>query len=313
MILEAAGATHQFIAKPCEALELRNIVDRSCALRLRLGDDGLREMLSQMQSVPVLPQLYNEMMRELQSGEPSIEKVGEIIASDIGMTARILQLVNSSYFGLSRHVSSPTEAVMLLGLATLRALVIQTKIFSSFENLGASGLTAASLSSEGLRIASLARKLASEEGLPRKEQDYAFIAGMMQNLGKLVLAANYAARYRAVVDRMRAHGVPDVDVELEEFGSTHMDVSAYLLELWGFAHPVVEAVAFYRRPGLCEANDCSPLTVVHVASALLAANGGDALLQHLDAEYIERIGLTGRIPAWQAVFNDWNTNEEANT
>ena len=310
MILEAAGATHQYLAKPCEPEALKSVVDRSCALRERLDDERLRELLSRMESVPVLPQLYNEIMGELQRSEPSIQKVGDIVASDVGMSAKLLQLVNSAYFGLCRHVSSPTEAVMLLGLTTIRALVLQTKIFASFEGLESSGLTPEVLSHDSVRTASLARAIAAEEGMAARENDYSFMAGMLHNLGKLVLGANFPDRYKAAVGQHRNDGVTEADAEAEQFGTTHMDVGAFLLELWGLPHPIVEAVAFYNRPSLCGSAARSPLTMVHVASVLLHGRETAGDLQHIDTDHIERLGLSDRISAWTAAYEEWLDSEE---
>lgn len=310
MILEAAGATHQYLAKPCEPQILKSVVNRSCALQEHFGDNTVRDLLSRMDRVPVLPQTYNDIMDELQTGEPSMQNVGEIIASDVGMSAKILQLVNSAYFGLARHVSSPIEAVMLLGLTTIRALVLQNKVFSSFENLESAGLSPEMLSREGVRTASLARTLAIVEDLPRMSRDYAFMAGMLHNLGKLVLAANYPERYKAAMKQCVESGMTEAEAELEAFGTTHMDVSGFLLDLWGLPHPIVEGVAFYNRPAICENNECSPLTIVHVASALLHGDDPEAGTQHIDLNYIGGLNLDDRLTAWVSAFDEWLANEE---
>ena len=310
MILEAAGATHQYLAKPCEPHVLQQIVDRSCALQERLDDHTLRELLSRMDSVPVPPQTYKDIMAELQTGEPSMQRIGEIIAADVGMSAKILQLVNSAYFGLARHVSSPTEAVMLLGLNTIRALVLQNKVFSSFENLESAGLSPERLSRTAVRAASLARKLAAVEKMPDTSRDYAFMAGMLHNLGTLVIGANYPERYKDAMQRSDREGKSQTDAELEEFGTTHMDVGGFLLDLWGLPYSIVEGVAFYNRPAVCDGGECSPLTMVHVATAYLRGEDDAAGSQHIDMDYIGTLGLEDRVPAWTSAFNEWLATEE---
>ena len=146
IVLKSVRIAHQYLAKPCEAETLKSVVTRTCALRELLADDAVRRMVSNMDSIPSLPSLYAEIMEEIQSPNASIQRVGKIISKDMGMTTKILQLVNSAFFGLRRHVSSPSQAVSLLGLDTIRALVLSVHIFTHFDSQKASG----SLPGEGV-------------------------------------------------------------------------------------------------------------------------------------------------------------------
>ena len=96
-----------------------------------LTNGALTLLVSQMQSLPSLPSLYMELMRQLESPEPSIKKIGAIISQDPGMTAKILQMVNSAFFGLRRHISNPAEATGLLGLDIIKAMVLSIHIFQN--------------------------------------------------------------------------------------------------------------------------------------------------------------------------------------
>ena len=150
MIYRSVGRAHQYLAKPCDAARLKSTVARACTIRDSLADKFLKELVAGMKSLPSLPSLYIELVEYLQSPEASIQTVGKIIARDVGMTAKILQLVNSAFFGLSRKVGSPSQAVSLLGLDTIRALVLSVQAFSQFDETNLPGFHTESLLSKVL-------------------------------------------------------------------------------------------------------------------------------------------------------------------
>jgi len=123
---------HQSLSKPCDADILKHTLNKLFALRNLLEDESIKRIVSQTETLPSLPAVYTEVVGELQSPEPSVQKIGDIISKDMGMAAKILQVVNSAFFGLVRKISNPKEAVMLLGTETIKALVLSVKIFSEF-------------------------------------------------------------------------------------------------------------------------------------------------------------------------------------
>jgi putative nucleotidyltransferase with HDIG domain len=303
MSLRSAGAAHQYLSKPCDADALKQTVARACAQRGLLADAGLRRLVSRMSVLPSLPSLYTELLNELQSAGATVKRVGEIISRDVGMTAKVLQMVNSAFFGLGRPLTSPGEAVSYLGLDRVKALVLSIHVFSEFKADGVPGFSPARLWSHSLAVGRLAETVAKTCGAAaRADSAGAFTAGLLHDTGKLVLAANVPEQYAESLGLARAEGVPSAQAERRVFGTTHSEVGAYLLGLWGLPPPLVEAVAFQDSPRGREAAGVSALTAVHVADALLheaerapAAPDGACL----DEEYLARLNLTDRLPAWR--------------
>src|SRR5262249_41420755 len=122
--LRCIGPTHQFLVKPYDPNALRYRINVALGLRDLLEDPALRKLLSQVQTIPSLPSAYKDIMQELQSKFPSLNRIGQIISKDIGMTAKVLQLVNSAFFGLATRISNPDQAVKLVGLDTISSLVL---------------------------------------------------------------------------------------------------------------------------------------------------------------------------------------------
>jgi putative nucleotidyltransferase with HDIG domain len=302
MSLKAAGPVHQYLAKPCDAATLQLTVARACALRSLLADTTLQGVVAGMQTLPSLPTLYLEVLDALQDPHGSLERVGDIIGRDIGMTAKMLQLVNSAFFGLRRHVSSPGEAVKLLGLDTIKALVLSVQIFSHFDHQQKGAFSLDVLWQHSLATSTCAKRIAQEAQPDRRVVDHAFMAGLLHDVGKLVLAANLPELYSATLVQAQEHGTPVWETERALLGTTHAEVGAYLLGLWGLPDAIVEALAFHHCPSACPEQRFSPLTAVHIANALVhtedstAAAGAPAAL---DSAYVAQLGLSERLQTWR--------------
>src|SRR5690349_8932070 len=162
LIMQCVGTAHQFLAKPCDAEKLKAAVTRTFAVSDLLNCDAIKKVVSQLSTVPSLPSLYLEVMAEIRSPDSSIDSVGRIIARDLGMTVKILQLVNSAFFGLPRQISNPTDAAMLLGLETIKSLVLWIQVFSQCPPDG-DGFSINELSMHSLATGLLAREIVKAE------------------------------------------------------------------------------------------------------------------------------------------------------
>lgn len=304
MIMKSVGPAHQYLSKPCDATHLKVTVERACALRDLLTNDSLQRLVSQIQLLPSLPSLYVELIGELQSSNASTKKVAEIIAQDLGMSTKILQLVNSAFFGLRQTVSSPAEAASLLGVDTIMSLVLSHQIFSQFSQAEVPGFSSTALWSHSLAVGVFSKRIAKAEDQEHKMTEDAFAAGLLHDSGKLVLAANLPSLYSEMLAQADAQNLTLVEAERKCFGAAHPEVGAYLLGLWGLPDTIVEAVAFHHDPSQCPAQSFSPLTAVHVANtlhheALNVDRKADEYKPDLD--YLTHLGLAERLPAWREV------------
>ncbi|MBU2453622.1 MAG: HDOD domain-containing protein, partial [Proteobacteria bacterium] len=130
MTMKSVKSAHQYLSKPCDKKVLITAITRACSLQDLLNKKPLQHLLGGIESMPSIPALYAQIMEELRSAEASTASVGKIIAKDMGMTAKVLQLVNSSFFGIPRHISNVTEAVVMLGMDVVKSLVLGIEVFS---------------------------------------------------------------------------------------------------------------------------------------------------------------------------------------
>jgi len=302
MVMKSVLPAHQYLSKPCDAGTLKATINRTCALRDLLTDEGLRLVVAQMESLPSLGSLYAEIMAELQSETASMARIGGIISQDIGMTAKVLQLVNSAFFGHIRHVASPAQAAELLGLENIKTLALSMKIFSQFDGSRFPNLSIAEMWEHSLRTGGLARALALAENQAQAAVDDAFMAGMLHDAGKLILAENFPTKYQEVMETAGRHRSLLWQEEARGFGVTHAQVGAYLFSLWGLPYSLVEAVAFHHDPGSAHHEEFCPLTAVHVGNYLenqkrqATASG---MAEPLDLGYLAAIGLDSHLEGWR--------------
>ncbi len=297
VVLKALLCAHQYLAKPCDPAVLQRAIEQAFDLRERLGSARLKEVVAQMRSLPALPALYRQVQDELSSPTGSLARVGELIARDVGMSASVLRIVNSAYFGLNRPMTTVQGAVTFLGTETIRTLVLSVQVFREAEGTKLPGFSLDSLWNRSLETALCARMVGRREKADARVLDDAFLAGFFHDIGQLVFAEQLAGKYGAVLAEAARGARPLAEVERERLGATHGDVGAYLLALWGMPDPIVDAVGRHDAP--LESADAFPTVrgLVHVASALVDGEPVPGV-GTLEAE-LEGLGLSDHLETWR--------------
>jgi putative nucleotidyltransferase with HDIG domain len=294
-VLAAAGPTHQYLSKPCSLETLKAVLGRVIAMRKLLNDEKIADIISAIESVSPLPRLYDELLEKIILPEASIESVARIISMDVGMSGKILQLVNSSFFGPPRRVSGPTETVEALGMDVIKPLVLSNNIFLPLDVTVAEEFEMETLRKHSVAVAGYARKIAQEANADNKTINASFMAGMLHDVGKIIFADQFADDYRSAIDLANKEGVGALEAENRAIGVTHAQAGAYLLGIWSLPDQIVEAVAYHHRPTECPDTDgFSALTAVHIANALDKS-------EDVDVKYLYKIGLADHLPAWQEI------------
>jgi HD-like signal output (HDOD) protein len=291
------------LSKPCDADELRRAITGAFALRDLLGNERLKQLTTRIKNLPILPALQSQMTEELQKDSPSIERIGEIISRDIGMTAKILQLVNSAFFGLAQPISNATEAVLYLGMNTVRSLALSVGVFSQYDQKICKSFSLDVLARHSWMTGVLARQVAHLERKDSKLLEQCFLAGLLHDIGQLVLAFGLHEEYSEVIAKSARENLPVWQVEQELLGASHADVGAYLLALWGLPNPIIEAVALHHQPAQCAGPEFSPAIAAHAADVFAHEFSGtntEVPPPQLDTVYLTRLGFAERIEIWRA-------------
>ncbi len=219
----------------------------------------------------------------------------------MAMTAKVLKLVNSAFFCLPCEVSRASQAVKLLGLDTLRTLVLTAHVFSQFQSPLLTADDVLQISQHALAVSRSARRIALFENADQRIQDESFTAGLLHDAGKLVLAVTLGEQYGKVLEHCQRTGAGLYAAERELLGCSHAQVAAYLFGLWGLPGAIIEAVAWHHDPAGSLSAKFSPLAAVHVASAYHDEENSPRLRDRtsIDPVFLAGIGCPEREKAWR--------------
>ena len=305
LLMRCVGATHQYLSKPFEVNAFRSAMLRFHELKLRLKDPSIRAFIAGQRSLPSLPTVYFQILDVLRTPTCSVERVAEIVATDAGLTAKMLQLVNSAFFGFARKISGPAEAVLLLGLGRVRSLALTVHLFRAFEFAQNGANSAEQVWHHSLRVGQFAGRLVEAEAGSSTQAEQAFTAGLLHDLGKLILAGHLGTAYFAVLKEASDNHLSLFAEERRRFRATHGEVGAYLLQLWGLPVPLVEATAFHDEPMRSPDASFGPLTAVHFANAFdneVNPSAAHPSFCALDSAYLARCGCAERLGVWRNVL-----------
>ena len=298
----ALAVAHRFLAKPCNASELHLAIERVCAMQDLLSSPELRKIVGAVSELPSLSTTYTDLTRAVRDPKISIRQVTEIVERDIAMSAKVLQLANSAFFGLSRRVTSLPSAVSCLGMETIKNLALTSEVFRVFvPDKRVPRSVCDSIQQHAIRTAAIAGALPVERGT----RDITTVAALLHDIGSLFLASAMPGEFCAVLSRVRDSGCRSFEAEMELLGTSHAEIGAYLLGLWGIPHLAVEAIAHHHYPTRIphSAFDCT--TAVYVADLLAneledhPQGAAGVELAESDRASLETLGVLNQLPEFR--------------
>ena len=282
---------HQHLSKPCDAVQLETAIARCFPLHDLLQEPRLRALVGRIRALPTIPRVYSQLRAAMSRDDTSIGEIASIVGEDPIIAAKVLQIVNSSFFRPARRIARLDQAISYLGLATVRNLVMSVEVFTDWRGATIPALDAETLQAKALQLAAAARALASGSAFA----DEAMLAGLLHNIGYRVLTKECPEELLCASRLASERGIPMHVAEREIMGASYAEIGAYLLGLWGLPHAVVEAVAFQHEPQRLTHTQFDVLGAVAMGCAVL--NGAvpattapnestnDQLLQMLHAPY----------------------------
>ncbi|MGZ8900575.1 MAG: HDOD domain-containing protein [Limisphaerales bacterium] len=257
---------HRYFNKPCDLKALGALLLSLASFREIVSNQKVRKVIGGLGSLPGPPDTYLRLEEVLNSAYSSLNDVAAVVEQDLRVTAKLLQIVNSAHFGIARQIVSPTEAVQLVGVEVVRGLLLGLQAFSVYKS--AKKAPPNDLWDHSLRIALAARRIAQSQGLTHEQSEKAFLAGLLHDIGKIVLLANVPDEYLDVTTFARTCNIPIHVAEQRKFGATHAQIGAYLLALWGIQEDVVRIVQHHHSmEEFSEDGEFAVLAAVHAAHA----------------------------------------------
>ena len=298
-VAECLTIGHRFFTKPLNFKALLALLLRICKYSYLVADERIRKIVCGNDALPTPPETYLRLNETLDSPYADLDEVGKVVEQDPGLSTKLLHIVNSAQFGISRQIVTPTEAVQILGVEVLKALMLGVKAFSHYDENPFLKSTFKDLWSHSLEVAVAARKLGAVAGLRAKDCEECFLAGLLHDIGKLILAANAEREYGLVLELSKKASLHLHQAETGIFACTHAHIGAYLLALWGLPDSVIRAVEHHHSLEQANLTGFDPLMAVHLAQNLRPERK-----KQLEMPVLRKLGMEERIPEWEAALQD---------
>jgi putative nucleotidyltransferase with HDIG domain len=300
LILMSNRIVHLIIEKKALDEQITYLLQKAIRINLLLNDASLIKMVSTFDAMPSLKSVYLEILHHSQKSDSSLKKIGELVESDVVLSAKMLQIANLSIYAKTKRIADVKQAVNSLGLNLLRALIIQVHIFSRGTTSDHATSYLSSVEKHSTKVAKLSRQLAEYLEVDKQTQEESFIVGLLHDIGKFVLSKD-AASYKAIEKVIKEKMVLPYQAEGEILNTTHAEIGAYLLGIWGFPLTTIEAVAYHHRPLTFEKKEITPITFVHVAEAMIQGEDfvdQETFKENLNLDYLEMLGIKHRVLAF---------------
>ncbi|MBT4836357.1 MAG: HDOD domain-containing protein [Methylococcales bacterium] len=301
-LLTVLSVAHRFLAKPCDINDLKDAVERGRCLQTCLYDTKIKHLIGSIQRLPALPSLYHTLTSTIEQEHSSLKEISDILEQDVAITARLLQIANSGFFGPARRINQIHDAVVLIGLESIRNLVLCESLFNTLrQSDNTTGFCLAKLQSHSLTVAKIATHLLDKEELKKA----AFSAAMLHDIGQIILVSALPDFYKPILELLKKQAMPIHLAEEQIYGFSHAEIGAYLLDLWGLPCSLVEAVAHIHRPKRSGEREFGLIGAIHVADCFAdieeTHSTTDSLNfnEELDFDYLSRVGVIDKLPVWQ--------------
>lgn len=278
--VKSTAIAHQFLRKPISPEILEEKLNDLISISKFVQNPDIKNIVNEISVLPTLPDVYIEIDRALNSPETDLAHINKIIMKDVGLSTKILQVVNSAFFGISHNVYNTLEAISLLGTKTIQSIIINIHLFNSYPEALAKRARFNSLGSHSLISGEYAKQyLGNFKNVNKLD---AYMAGILHDVGKLILFQ--LADYDEVEELMQNKRLKNYEAEYETYGTSHAEIGAYLLALWGLPRDIIDSTAYHHVPMEAAHKNVSLLTAVHIGD-LLARR----IAENIDWGYIESI------------------------
>ena len=300
------AVAHQYLSKPCSADNLREAISQIFKVQACVSNPVIAAGVGDPNQLPSLPKVYQELNAAIANENISAKEVAEIFAHDMVLSAKLLQLVNSPYFGLNRVISSLTDAINLIGIKKLQNMVLSVHVKSAFPIQNPSlERYMEFLWQDSSRVAELARRISLAEDQQEDRPDQAFLGGLLHNMGLLLFISRGGGQLKTLLEQTQLTDTPIPALETAIFGFTRSEAAAYILSLWKIPPRVIESILLQNTPNETGYDGMNALTSVHAAACLLKPESATGALRlfdmTLDTAYLQRINKLERLPVWQGL------------
>jgi putative nucleotidyltransferase with HDIG domain len=226
----------------------------------------ISQVVKSVRDLPTLPSVVLDLIGSFERADVDVTTLAEKMSRDQALAAKILRLANSSFYGLAAKVKTVKQAIVVLGFDSARALAVASSVIDTFGDSKPRQIDVAGFWRHSIAAALCAKSLARHANI---DQDYAFIAGLLHDIGRLLLASSFPDEYAQVVEYSALNDTTTSEAELRVLGVDHQHTGQMLAEAWKFPPVIQRAIGHHHAPAAADLGDVPG--VVHAANAMVQA------------------------------------------
>ncbi|RMH58518.1 MAG: HDOD domain-containing protein [Candidatus Hydrogenedentota bacterium] len=256
----------------------------------------VRDFLKNVEKLPTLPGIAMRIIEMANNPKSAADDLSRIIVSDQSLSAKVLRLVNSAYYGIRNRVSSVKQATVILGFNTIKSLALSTAIMDKFATTGVvEGFSRGEFWKHSLGVAITNRILARKTGMRKDEEETFFMAGLLHDIGKVILDQYFHEEFVRVLQHLNTYGGSFHSAEKEVNGLTHAEIGGLLASQWQLPEELIAAIRFHHAPQN-RTEHVKYIAATHFADILVKTkgfgSGGDQDLSGLDESVVGTLGIS---------------------
>lgn len=244
-VAKCLTAGHRYFTKPFNPVTLIQSVSALCQAREAVASDKIRQVVGRIEALPTPSETYLQMVRAFNSSTTQISEIAEILGREPSLSAKLLQMVNSTMFGASHRIISLEESIQRIGLGALKALILATHVFDHFFQTPSFKPKLQKIWTHCGKVAHRARQIAQDQSWPAEACEESFFAGLLHDVGRVVMVTCPEVERRALFPEYALEH-DDLSAQFALSHTIDAEAGAYLLSLWGIPDPVVNAVRTFR-------------------------------------------------------------------
>lgn len=265
-VLRLSKSIHRYVKLPLSECEFLKTINDLIKLLSTEIDAKFVEKINGLGPIPILPEIYLRLEKEISRSTFSMNRIAEIIQSDPLMVARLLHIAHSSFYSIPTGISNLLQALTFLGVDVIKTLVLYVKIFSLKNVSPETQSLLKEIKAHSINVAKLSKAIMQKETDDKKMIELAYISGLLHDIGKIILLQlNDKEKHQSYLTNIRSG--ESYRIEMDLFGVSHVKIGAYILRLWRLNDTIIEAVASHHDKSLLDGNTLALKEIVYIANA----------------------------------------------
>lgn len=308
LMLQAISLSHQYFSKPCDTVAFVSAIEESLRHSFSIHEQKLKEIIIHLNQFPLLPSVHNDLVNALNDSQKGFDLIANIVAKDPSLASKIMQVANSSFYGVPRHVSDLQEATALLGTQTIHAIALMFKFFENFRNPKTIAISQENLYTHSISVAKIAAAIIEHRFQKPELVPLVCTVGLLHDLGKLILADYSPGQYQSVMEVSKANSLVIWKLEEEAFGVSHAEVGSMLFKLWGLPQSFCNLIRWHHQPSeYPDALNTEVLSALHIADVMEydLHPQDEFYASQFDLKYLTKKGLPASKEYWTSWLKDY--------